>query len=82
MRKHTGVVKLCWNEFLSKANDANVIKSGGWVKLCGNNFQSKSNKKSEKIVGEFIKLCWNEFLSKANNKNVIKSGKLNQIILI
>ena len=25
-----GVVKLCWNDFLSKVNDKNVIKSGGW----------------------------------------------------
>ena len=28
MRKHMGVVKLCWNEFHSKANEKNVIKSG------------------------------------------------------
>ena len=35
-----GVVKLCWNEFLSKANDANVIKNGGWVKLCWNEQQN------------------------------------------
>ena len=48
VRKHMGVVKLCWNEFLSKANDANVIKSGGWVKFCWNDFLSTSNKKREK----------------------------------
>ena len=46
-----GVVKLCWNEFLSKANNKNVIKSGGWVKFCWNDFLSKSNKKSEKTYG-------------------------------
>ena len=40
-----GVVKLCWNEFLSKANNENVIKSGEWVILCLNDFLSKSNKK-------------------------------------
>ena len=26
--KHVGVVRLCWNEFLSKVNDKNMIKSG------------------------------------------------------
>ena len=45
-----GVVKLCWNEFLSKANDKNVIKSGGWAKSCWNDFLSKS-KTSEKTYG-------------------------------
>ena len=40
-----GVVKLGWNEFLSKANkNKKVINSGGWVKLCWNDFLSKSNK--------------------------------------
>ena len=47
-----GVVKLCWNEFLSKANNKNVITSGGWVKFCWNDFLSKSNNnKSEKTYG-------------------------------
>ena len=46
-----GVVKLCWNEFLSKANDKNVIKSGGWVKLCWNDFLSNLTKKIEKTYG-------------------------------
>ena len=40
-----GVVKLCWNEFLSKANNNKVINSGGKVKLCWNDILSKSNKK-------------------------------------
>ena len=26
--KHVGVVRLCWNEFQSKVNDKNMIKSG------------------------------------------------------
>ena len=44
-----GVVKLCWNEFLSKANTKKVINSGGWIKLCWNDFLSKFDKtKSEK----------------------------------
>ena len=47
-----GVVKLCWNEFLSKANDKNVIKSGGWVKLCWSDFLIKpNNNKNEKTYG-------------------------------
>ena len=46
-----GFVKLCWNEFLSKASNKKVIKSGGWVKLCWNDFLSQSNKKSEKTYG-------------------------------
>ena len=74
-----GVVKLCWNKFLSKANDANVIKSGGWVKLCWNDFQSKSNKKSEKIVGELSNYVGMKFLAKQTTKNVLKVG-LGQIV--
>ena len=29
VRKPMGVIKLCWNEFLSKANDKNMMKTGG-----------------------------------------------------
>ena len=47
-----GVVKLCWNEFLSKANNKNVIKSGGWVKLCWNDFLSNLTKKLRKHIWE------------------------------
>ena len=39
-----GVVKLCWNEFLSEANNKKVMNRRGWVKLCWNDFLSKSNK--------------------------------------
>ena len=46
-----GVVKLCWNEFLSKANGKNMMKSGGWVKLCWNDFLGISNKKNKKTHG-------------------------------
>ena len=52
-RKHMGVVKLCWNEFFSKANNKNVIKRGGWVKLCWNDFLSKSNKQNNKTYGSY-----------------------------
>ena len=71
---------MCWNEFISKANDKNVIKNGGWVKLCWNDFLSKSNKKVTKHVG-VVRFCWNEFLSKVNYKNIIKSGEFGQIML-
>ena len=48
VRKYMRVVKLCWNENLSKVKNKNVIKSGGWVKFCWNDFLSKSNKKVRK----------------------------------
>ena len=40
-----GVVKLCWNEFLSKANDKNVIKSGGGSNCVGMIFLVNLTKK-------------------------------------
>ena len=45
-----GVVKLCWNEFLSKANDKNVIYSGDGS-FFWNESLSKSYKKSETTYG-------------------------------
>ena len=42
------VVKLCWNEFLIKANNKNVIKSGEWVKSCWNDFLLNLTKRNEK----------------------------------
>ena len=39
-----GVVKLCWNEFLSEANNKKMNKQWGWVKLRWNDFIRKSNK--------------------------------------
>ena len=44
-----GVVKLCWNEFFSKANNKN-------------DFQSKANDKNVIKGGGRVKLCWNDFL--------------------
>ena len=57
-----GVVKLCWNEFLSKANDKNVIYSGGGSIFFGVNLLVNFTKKVKKLMG-VVRLCWNDFIS-------------------
>ena len=66
VRKHMGVVKLCWNEFLSKSKKWK--KHMGVVKLCKNEFLSKANNKNVIKSGGGVELCWNDFLSKSNKK--------------
>ena len=46
-----GVVKLCWNEFLSKANNKKVINSGGGSNYVGMVSLVNLTQKSEKTYG-------------------------------
>ena len=63
MRKHMEVVKLCWNDFLSKANDKNVIYSGDGSIFFGMNLLVNLTKKVREKLMEVVRLCWNDFLS-------------------
>ena len=45
-----GVVKLCWNEFLSKANDKNVNYSGGGSNFFGMNLLVNLTKKVKQLM--------------------------------
>ena len=48
MRKHMEVVKLCWNDFHSKANDKNVIYIGDGSIFFGMNFLVNLTKQARK----------------------------------
>ena len=69
VRKHNGVVRICWNEFLSEANNNKSDKQWGWVKLCWNDFLSKSNKtKKRENIWELSNYVGKNFFAKQTTK--------------